>query len=64
LRMAVVMTSDGQRHAVLTVATDHGDFVLGNLTDEIRPWNERGFHWIARQDPKNVWAWVSLEGIG
>jgi hypothetical protein len=29
---------NGEGHAVLTVKTDHGDFMLDNLSDEIRPW--------------------------
>ena len=39
LRIAIVLTRSGERHAVLTVATDRGDFVLDNLTGEIRPWS-------------------------
>ena len=37
--MTIVRDQDGEGHAVLTVKTDRGDFVLDNLTDEILPWN-------------------------
>jgi predicted transglutaminase-like cysteine proteinase len=33
---------NGEGHAVLTVKTDHGDFVLDNPSDEIRPWTATG----------------------
>lgn len=61
LRMAVVLTSEGERHAVLTVTTDQGDYVLDNLTFEIRPWFKSGLTWIARQDSTNPWNWVALQ---
>ena len=41
--MTIVRDLDGEGHAVLTVKTDRGDFVLDNLTDEIRPWNATGY---------------------
>jgi hypothetical protein len=34
---------------VLTVKTDHGDFVLDNLSDEIRPWTAAGYQFYKRQ---------------
>ena len=37
LLMTIVRDLNGEGHAVLTVKTDHGDFVLDNLSDEIRP---------------------------
>ena len=36
LLMTIVRDLNGEGHAVLTVKTDHGDFVLDNLSDEIR----------------------------
>ena len=61
LRMAVVKTRQGEGHAVLTIATDHGDFVLDNLSMDVRSFDATGYEWIARQNPDNVFAWVSLE---
>ena len=62
LRIAVVDTPNNGRHAVLTVATDKGDFVLDNLREEIVSWNATGYTWIERQDPKRPMGWVSLRG--
>jgi len=61
LRVAVVITGRNNRHAVLTIATDDGDFVLDNETSAILPWDQTGYRWVARQDAKNDWGWVNLE---
>ena len=60
LRIALVLTRTQERHAVLTVTTDHGDFVLDNLRREIIGWNQTGYEWIERQDPTRAWGWVGL----
>jgi predicted transglutaminase-like cysteine proteinase len=60
LRLAIVKTWDDQRHAVLTVATDHGDYVLDNLVQNVRSWDNVDYQWLARQDPNDGWGWVSL----
>lgn len=62
LRVAIVMTQRNERHAVLTIATDKGDYVLDNMTDKILPWNATGYRWIARQDPRDGWAWDAFAG--
>lgn len=61
LRLAVAITPEGERHAVLTVATDHGDYVLDNLRAEILPWNQTGYLWIERQDPREATGWLNLQ---
>ncbi len=61
LRIAVVLTADATRHAVLTVSTDKGDLVLDNLRRDVVPWNATGFIWIERQDTANPMKWVSLQ---
>jgi hypothetical protein len=55
--MTIVRDQNGEGHAVPTVKTDRGDFVLDNLTDEILPRNETGCRFIKRQaqDDPNVW---------
>ena len=61
LRIAIVVTPGGERHAVLTVATDHGDFVLDNLTGEIRLWSQTGYVWVERQASNSPWNWVAFQ---
>lgn len=48
LLITVVMNNKGEGHAVLTVKTNKGDFILDNLTDEIKPWNKTGYFLLKR----------------
>jgi predicted transglutaminase-like cysteine proteinase len=61
LLMTVVIDETNAGHAVLTVRTDHGDFILDNKTDAIRPWRRTGYSFIKRAGQDGQ-AWVSLEG--
>ena len=64
LPITVVRQADGSGHAVLTVVTDRGDFVLDNLRGDIRLWNETGYTFLKRQSPKNSGRWVALLDSG
>lgn len=64
LKIAVVFTARGEKHAVLTVTTDRGDYVLDNQISEILPWNETSLSWVARQSTKVSSGWVSLNVRG
>jgi hypothetical protein len=55
------MTPREARHAVLTVATDKGDYVFDNLRDDVVAWTATGYTWIERQDARRPLAWVSLQ---
>jgi predicted transglutaminase-like cysteine proteinase len=60
LRLALVITASRERHAILTIATDRGDFVMDNLSDDVKPWTEVNYKWLERQDPKTPWRWDML----
>lgn len=60
LLITVVRKPDGEGHAVLTVRTDRGDFVLDNLTDAIRPWNKTGYRYLKRQSAEHTGRWVTI----
>ena len=62
LLMTIVRDLDGEGHAVLTVKTDRGDFVLDNLADEVRPWNATGYTFFKRQAQDDPNVWLSLGG--
>jgi len=62
LRIAIGRTWRDELHAVLTVATDCGDYVLDNRTWEILPWNRTEYRWVSRQDANNPMGWVTLQG--
>jgi predicted transglutaminase-like cysteine proteinase len=64
LLMTVVVDAHGENHAVLTVRTSIGDYVLDNQSDRILLWHDTAFkRWIMRQsyiDP-NVWMALDLK---
>lgn len=60
LLITVVRKPDGEGHAVLTVRTDQGDFILDNLTDEVRGWQDTGYKFLKRQASYHTGRWVSL----
>ena len=64
LRVAVVRTWYGERHTVLTVATDRGDYVLDNLRPDVLAWTGADYTWVERQAADNPWNWVDLESDG
>ena len=53
---------DGEGHAVLTVRTDKGDYVLDNLNDKVEAWNQTGYRFLKRQAIDNTGRWVSIRG--
>ncbi|MEO1198846.1 MAG: transglutaminase-like cysteine peptidase [Pseudomonadota bacterium] len=60
LMITVVRQSNGEGHAVLTVATDQGDLILDNQTDAILPWHATDYAYEKRQSPMASGAWVWL----
>ena len=64
LSIAVVMLRNGIAHAVLLVATDHGELVMDSLSSWIEPWNQLDYRWISRQAPGQQLVWVKVEGGG
>ncbi|MCK8780835.1 transglutaminase-like cysteine peptidase [Rhizobium sp. NTR19] len=61
LLLTTVRKQDGEGHAVLTVRTARGDFVLDNLDGRVRPWNEIPYIFVKRQSSTNSGRWVSIE---
>ncbi|MCX7305564.1 MAG: transglutaminase-like cysteine peptidase [Hyphomicrobiales bacterium] len=60
LLITVVRKPDGEGHAVLTVRTDQGDYILDNLTDAVRLWNETGYRFLKRQASNHTGRWVTI----
>ena len=60
LLMTVVRDQHGDGHAVLTVKTDKGEYILDNQTDEISLWSETGYRFVKRQSQADPNVWVSL----
>ena len=60
LLITVVRKPDGEGHAVLTVRTDKGDFVLDNLAAAVKLWDETGYRYLKRQASDHTGRWVSI----
>src|SRR5262249_4949697 len=60
LRITVVLDEHKQGHAVLTVTTDTGDWVLDNRRNDIRRWNDTGYQFLKHQSAQNPMDWVAL----
>ena len=60
LRITVVLDRGIVRHAVLTVVTDQGDYVLDSLKNEILTTDKADYVWVERQDPASRTGWVAL----
>jgi predicted transglutaminase-like cysteine proteinase len=60
LLITVVRDRKGEGHAVLTVKTDKGEFILDNQEDQILLWSESTYHFLKRQSQADQNVWVSL----
>jgi predicted transglutaminase-like cysteine proteinase len=60
LLITVVRDKKGDGHAVLTVKSDKGEFILDNQAEEILLWSETGYRFVKRQSQSNPNQWVSL----
>jgi len=60
LLMTVVKDEQNEGHAILTVKTNHGEFVLDNLNDELRPWDRTGYRFVKRQSQIDENMWVEI----
>ena len=60
LLITVVRDKKGDGHAVLTVKTDKGDFILDNQEEQVLLWSDTGYRFVKRQSQTNPNIWVSL----
>ncbi|HEY8579047.1 MAG TPA: transglutaminase-like cysteine peptidase [Beijerinckiaceae bacterium] len=60
LLVTVVRDERNEGHAVLTVRTTQGDFVLDNLREGVRPWTDTPYRFVKRQSQTDPNIWVDL----
>jgi predicted transglutaminase-like cysteine proteinase len=60
LLITVVRDKHGDGHAILTVKTDKGEYILDNQTDAIMLWSETGYRFVKRQSQSDPNVWISL----
>jgi predicted transglutaminase-like cysteine proteinase len=60
LLITVVRDKKDEGHAVLTVKTDKGDYILDNQNEDVLLWYETGYRFVKRQAQSDANTWVSL----
>ncbi len=60
LLITVVRDENNEGHAILTVRSDEGDFILDNQLREILHWADTPYVFIKEQSQRNPLLWVSL----
>lgn len=60
LLITVVRDRKGEGHAVLTVKSDKGEFILDNQNEDVVAWTETGYRFVKRQSQSDPNVWVSL----
>lgn len=60
LLITVVRQRNGDGHAVLTVRTSQGDFILDNLEPRILRWTETSYTYLKRQSARHSGVWVRV----
>lgn len=60
LLVTVVLDKEQLGHAVLTVETDRGEFVLDNQESQVKIWSDTGLTFVKRQSAKSPNDWINL----
>lgn len=60
LLITVLLDEKNEGHAVLTVVTSKGDYILDNRRNEILRWDATNYKFLKRQSQKDPKQWVSL----
>lgn len=60
LLITVVRDERGDGHAILTVMTDRGEFILDNQEESIRAWRYTKYRFVKRQSLHSEIAWQEL----
>jgi predicted transglutaminase-like cysteine proteinase len=61
LLITVVRKPDGEGHAVLTLRTSEGDYILDNLDNQVKLWTDTPYTYLKRQAAFNSGRWVTIE---
>ncbi|CAM5382327.1 putative transglutaminase-like cysteine proteinase [Aquamicrobium terrae] len=60
LLVTVVRQPNGDGHAVLTVRTSMGEFILDNLEPRVQAWADTPYTYLKRQSQTNSGVWVTI----
>lgn len=60
LLLTVARQPNGEGHAVLTVRTSMGEYILDNLDPRIMAWDETVYTYLKRQSERNSGVWIGI----
>ena len=60
LLITVVRQTNGEGHAVLSVRTDKGEFILDNIDKTVRHWTHTNYDYVKRQSVRHSGTWVKV----
>jgi predicted transglutaminase-like cysteine proteinase len=60
LLITVVLDEKNEGHAVLTITTDGGDFILDNRRNDVLRWSDTDYTFLKRQSHNDPVQWVAL----
>ncbi len=60
LLITVVLDEKNEGHAILSVSTDAGDYVLDNRRDDVLRWTDTSYTFLKRQSKQDPKVWVAL----
>jgi len=60
----VVLDDKQDGHAVLTLATSEGDFILDNRRNGVRRWSDSDYTFLKRQSEADPREWLALARDG
>jgi len=60
LLITVARDKQGDGHAVLTVKTDHGEFILDNQNPDVLLWSQTEYRFVKRQSQTDPNVWIAL----
>lgn len=61
-QLLITMVQGSEAHVVLTVRTDHGDYILDNMSRYVLPVEKTSYRYIKMQSPSHSGQWVSIAG--
>lgn len=61
-QLLITMVQGSEAHVVLTVRTDHGDYILDNMSRDVLPVEKTSYRYIKMQSPSHSGQWVSIAG--
>jgi predicted transglutaminase-like cysteine proteinase len=58
--MTIVRDEMNEGHAVLTVKTTRGEFILDNMNDQLKVWSRTPYRFVKRQSQEDQNLWVAI----